>query len=232
MKFERLLDIDLSILEADGLFKNINRRKRKGISRSKRNSTIDKKTYDDMHTWGDDIESAVKNIQEALEKPVDIKWITSTEDFWKGRFYIDDPTKNQSYVYDIDIMRVDSESPVWEISFYLTYEEVEWATYQITGTGNANTVFATVLHAIKQWANAMNPIAFNLTALEDSRIRLYKTLLKKYLPAGWNFAKIGHDFWAAKDIDPVKIEKQYSMDNLPDPWADLWADLPDPLSDL
>jgi len=36
-----------------GLYDNINRRKRLGISRSKKNSTIDPKTYKKMKTnWG------------------------------------------------------------------------------------------------------------------------------------------------------------------------------------
>jgi hypothetical protein len=35
-----------------GLYANINRRKRLGISRSKSKSTIDPKTYKKMRTWG------------------------------------------------------------------------------------------------------------------------------------------------------------------------------------
>ncbi len=34
-----------------GLFHNINKRKKAGKSRSKKNSTIDKKTYDQMRDW-------------------------------------------------------------------------------------------------------------------------------------------------------------------------------------
>lgn len=34
-----------------GLFHNINKRKKAGKSRSKKNSTIDKETYKDMRNW-------------------------------------------------------------------------------------------------------------------------------------------------------------------------------------
>lgn len=34
-----------------GLFHNINKRKKSGKSRSKENSTIDKETYEDMKNW-------------------------------------------------------------------------------------------------------------------------------------------------------------------------------------
>lgn len=46
-------DLIKSISEAKqkGLFHNINKRKRAGTSRSKKNTTIDSKTYKDMKNW-------------------------------------------------------------------------------------------------------------------------------------------------------------------------------------
>jgi hypothetical protein len=35
----------------NGLFHNINKRKKSGTSRSKKNTTIDKKTYEQMRKW-------------------------------------------------------------------------------------------------------------------------------------------------------------------------------------
>ena len=44
--------IDQALAESKkGLFHNINKRKKSGKSRSKKNSTIDPKTYDKMKDW-------------------------------------------------------------------------------------------------------------------------------------------------------------------------------------
>lgn len=220
--FSQLLDQALVALEGKGLFANINKRKRRGISRSKRTSTIDPDTYVDMKSWGDDTNYILDIIKEALDSPVDVKWVNKTSDFWRGRFYIDNPESGKSYSYDIDIMKLDADCPVWEISFYMTGDNEEsywdgilsgqrdsdWATYKITGTGRSNTVFATVLNAIKQWVQTTNPSVFYMTALEDSRVSLYKALFKRFLPKDWRFALIGHDFWAVKGVDDdTQIEK-------------------------
>lgn len=216
--FHKTLTDTLQMLEDSGLFANINKRRRRGISRSKKKSTIDPQTYDDMRTWGDDINKVIEVIQEAFDQPADIKWIKQTDDFWKGRFYIDDPKSDHSYSYEIDIMKLDADSPAWDISFYLTdhmnddeSEGQNWATYHVTGTGKATIVFATVLTAINQWIQAVKPSVFNLSAIEDNRVKLYHSLFKRFLPKGWNYAYVNGDFWAARKADPEKIAKKYSL---------------------
>ena len=47
---EKLIDKALEESKK-GLFHNINKRKKSGKSRSKKNSTIDPKTYDKMKDW-------------------------------------------------------------------------------------------------------------------------------------------------------------------------------------
>lgn len=220
MSFINLLTNTLDLLEAKGLFANINKRRKKGISRSKSKSTIDPHTYQQMRTWGEDIQFVDIIVKEALDQPVDIKWVSKSQDFWKGRFYIDNAEAGTSYAYEIDIMKLDDENPAWDISFYMTaendkyaseFDDPNWATYSITGTGKSGTVFATVLAAIRQWIESEDPDVFHLAALEDSRVRLYNALFKRFLPKEWRVAFVDDEFWAAKNADPVVAAKQYAL---------------------
>lgn len=215
MIFDHKLKNVIDLLESQGLFANINRRRNRSKSRSKKKSTIDPQTYKDMQTWGDDINYINSIIQEALDQPVDIKWVSKSDDFWKGRFYIDNPELDKSYAYEIDIMMTDVDNPAWDISFYLTAGDEQldsdYMTFGITGTGKSNTVFATVLSAIKQWIEAVDPVAFHLSALEDSRVKLYSALFKRFLPKGWRVAFVDDEFWAAKNADPTAIAREYSF---------------------
>lgn len=49
--FDLKLTQVLNIMEKKGLFYNINKRKKSGKSRSKKDSTIDPKTYKQMKNW-------------------------------------------------------------------------------------------------------------------------------------------------------------------------------------
>lgn len=217
----------LDLMESEGLFANINRRKKKGISRSKRNSTIDQDTYDDMQSWN-----------ESLDSPADIEWVAKTKDYWKARFKVGQ--NDEQLYYTVDIMLISNggspyvgdemDVPVWEISFYLSTDDGDWLAYNKTNTGNSNTVFASVLQAIREWFSTVQPEAITLSATEEdsgssrsSRKRLYRALLKRFLPSGWQAVEDDVSFWAAKDTDPNLIKDSYANSVDPDLEAE-WLD--------
>ena len=61
MNFDQLLLHTLDMMESQGLFANINKRKRKGVSRPKKDSTIDQDTYEDMKSWNEPPDEPVNN---------------------------------------------------------------------------------------------------------------------------------------------------------------------------
>jgi len=198
MKLSSINQSEICRSESKGLFHNINKRKRRGTSRSKKDSTIDQSTYEEMDTW---------DINESFDMPVSIKWVNRKDDYWLGKFYVDLP-EGTTNVYEINISCHDGD--VWDISFYLTAEKTSpngdydpyWTSYKITGSGRSHTVLASVMAAIKEWYETVKPQAFTLLALEKSRVDLYLAMFKRFLPKQWNYAYIDKQFWAARDIDP------------------------------
>lgn len=61
MNFDQSLSHTLDMMESQGLFANINKRKKKGVSRSKKDSTIDQDTYEDMKRWNESPDKSVDN---------------------------------------------------------------------------------------------------------------------------------------------------------------------------
>ncbi len=84
-----------------------------------------------------------------------------------------------------DIVRVtcerDGEPPVWDISFGRGKPDTALKT-AVTGEGNAQAVFATVMEVMKQFIASYKPefISFSSFSGEDSRISLYGKMATRY----------------------------------------------------
>lgn len=116
-------------------------------------------------------------LNELFEVSSNITWKAKGKDRWHGEFVV------EGNKYQIFIVR-DEISPTffmpWEIIFCL--ESNGKCVHDITGTGNASQVFATVLEGIKQWVKETEPTSFMMSAAEKSRSSLYKKMLSKMLP--------------------------------------------------
>lgn len=123
-------------------------------------------------------------ITEIFDKPVPIKWDTVNNKEWSGRFNINDK------IYNIRMIKI-QEMP-WEVVFSLIQNNK--SIQSITGTGNASTVFATVLYGIKKWLKKVEPPEFVISAAEPSRQKLYKRMLQM-LPPQWDVEDLGMTFY-------------------------------------
>jgi hypothetical protein len=111
-------------------------------------------------------------ILESFNEPQPITWVKQTKNDWAGKFKI----KDKNYI----IRMVRSNDMPWEISFDLILNGKK--TQNVTGTGDALSVFSTVLSGIKQWASRVKPVEFLLSAAEENRKSLYLRLLRLNLP--------------------------------------------------
>lgn len=109
---------------------------------------------------------------ELFENPNNINWTVKTNSLWRGEFLISD----KEYV----IKAMKSPGMPWEVKFQLMLSGKP--TERITGTGDAFSVFSTVINGIKQWLQEVDPKIFMLSSYEDNRTSLYSRMLVKLLP--------------------------------------------------
>ena len=143
-------------------------------------------------------------LTELFDKPSKITWVKRTDVTWKGRFEINGKTYFINMIRDWGVSpnadtdfwdaRGNAEAMPWEVSFELVTDDGR-KTMDITGTGNAAAVFATVIGGIKEWYDSTKPSLFLLTGVEENRRTLYAKMLKKMLPRNWNVDLNGNTFY-------------------------------------
>jgi len=130
---------------------------------------------------------------EIFDSPYKYKWTSTSGKHWKGDFMAGpEPRKGgqRPLHYTVNISgkgRVRNESErVWSVMFYLNDET--GTNTDITGTGNAPQIFATVIKMIEEFLKKEKPEGeINFVAdkgksagpADTSRSRLYKILAKK-----------------------------------------------------
>lgn len=114
-------------------------------------------------------------ICEIFDTPVPLTWEERGPTRWFGSFNVN----GKRYV--LRMVTMGDDAP-WEVSFDLVRNGK--STQSITGTGDANKVFATVLYGINKWLLDIKPHSFSLSAREPSRIKLYTRMLRM-LPKQW-----------------------------------------------
>ena len=142
-------------------------------------------------------------LTELFDKFQKITWAKRTDVIWKGRFEINSKTYVISMVRDWGVSpnadadfwdaKGDVTAMPWEVSFALVTDDGH-KTVDITGTGDAAAVFATVVGGIKEWLNSTKPSLFLLTGVEENRRSLYSKMLKRLLPPNWNTQLDGNTF--------------------------------------
>jgi hypothetical protein len=125
--------------------------------------------------------SAVLN--ELFDKQTQVNWSTQTEDSWYGTFVIGGKEYKISIIRD----KFDNFYMPWEVVFCLKKDGK--CTTDITGTGDAGQVFATVMSGVQEWMKSERPNEFVMSAAESSRQKLYLRMLQKYLPNGYEVSE-------------------------------------------
>jgi len=150
-------------------------------------------------------ETKLNNIlTELFDKPSPIKWIHQNDDHlsslfgnWDGIFRVG----HHNYQILIDIEYIEDDIPHYEISFG-TLTTIDTYGINKSGGNNANLVFATVLHGIKQWLAEVNPIFFMFSAEEPSRQKLYSRMIKM-LPRKYKAGLSGKVFFV---VDSERVD--------------------------
>ena len=124
----------------------------------------------------------LSTISETFDKPFPYKWTKKTEDYWSAEFHLVTKLGNSKVV--LNIMMTDSEN--WDISFSTEAGPYSYGSFSIINSGRAYEIFATIMEAVKEWIQHMDPYMFTFSASEPSRIKLYSRLISKFLPSGWN----------------------------------------------
>ena len=124
-------------------------------------------------------------LNELFDQQVGLTWNKKSIDTWEANFEIDGKKYKVSMVRDMISPRFYMP---WEVTFCLLkdFPEQGKCSHEITGTGNAPQVFATVLSAIREWMNEVLPVSFMLSAAEKSRSSLYKRMISKMMPKSYD----------------------------------------------
>lgn len=81
---------------------------------------------------------------------------------------------------NINFSFIEIKSGVWDIEF------VRGGSHAITGRGDAERVFATVLRAVQQFVQRVQPPVVIFSGKESSRARLYQALVNRYA-SSWGY---------------------------------------------
>jgi len=119
-------------------------------------------------------------VTETLDAPYPLRWSSTSDD---TVFWADFTTGARPYKIRF---RKSASGSDWELNFSLQ-DWVEWtndagqkftdSSTGITGTGNANRVFATVVKSIQEFLRKVDPITLFCTASEPSRQKLYRRMM-------------------------------------------------------
>lgn len=130
--------------------------------------------------------SAVLN--ELFDKQTQVNWNTQTKDSWYGTFVIGSKKYKINIIRDrVGASEFDNFYMPWEVVFCLIKDGK--CTTEITGTGDAGQVFATVMSGVQEWIKSERPSEFVMSAAESSRQKLYLRMLQKYLPSGYEVSE-------------------------------------------
>jgi|ETN02SMinimDraft_2_1059926.scaffolds.fasta_scaffold17289_2 hypothetical protein len=115
---------------------------------------------------------AFVKLSEALNTPVNYNWRDKGKSRWLGMFDVE----GVNYIFEASDS---TNAGDWNVIF------TGQGTMDITNTGNAFTVFATIFAMLKEFVLKMKPKMFYFSAKEQSRRKLYQRFAKmidKMLP--------------------------------------------------
>jgi len=122
----------------------------------------------------------MKRMTEILDNPLDWTLSIENEKLYSARFVLDN-----GIWYDFDAM-IDQNviGPVLEVLENVTIDiwSIDFSSrndFEITGTGQQFTVFATIADILKMFLMRKKPEAFYFSSKEDSRTKLYIVFANK-----------------------------------------------------
>jgi predicted GNAT family acetyltransferase len=133
---------------------------------------------------------ATEFITETFDNPYAFKW--DRGDFGDYDIYVKLPDGNS---LTISFNNEDKDNDVWHVAFARGHSQ------EITGEGDAQRIFATVLHSIKQFIGKVHPEKLYFSASKEvesgqnseSRANLYSRMVKRYASA-WGYDSVVDDF--------------------------------------
>jgi GNAT superfamily N-acetyltransferase len=133
---------------------------------------------------------ATEFITETFDNPYAFKW--DRGDFGDYDIYVRLPDGNS---LTISFNNEDKDNDVWHVAFARGHSQ------EITGEGDAQRIFATVLHSIKQFIGKVHPEKLYFSASKEvepgqnseSRANLYSRMVKRYASA-WGYDSVVDDF--------------------------------------
>jgi len=133
-------------------------------------------------------------INELFSTPTKWEYTKDTPNKVRAQFIID---TNEVYIYNVHIEREqgtgfklyrpsESFKDMWDITFDISTGSYDNSD-DITGTGNAITVFSTVVDIIESAVKLKNIQNLFFTADEPSRVKLYDRMSKHFAKKGWRY---------------------------------------------
>jgi predicted GNAT family acetyltransferase len=131
-----------------------------------------------------------ESVTEVFDNPYAFKW--DRGDFGDYDIYVKLPDGNS---LTISFNNEDKDNDVWHVAFARGHSQ------EITGEGDAQRIFATVLHSIKQFIGKVHPEKLYFSASKEvepgqnseSRANLYSRMVKRYASA-WGYDSVVDDF--------------------------------------
>ena len=128
-----------------------------------------------------------KDVNEAFDKPYSFKWETSEHGDYDALAKLPDGT-------NLSIMFTNQGDEEWQVEFHRNNSQ------EVTGEGDSQRVFATVLSAIDTFIKKEHPWRIMFSASKDvepgqnseSRAKLYDRLIKRYAKA-WGYEEYNED---------------------------------------
>lgn len=147
-------------------------------------------------------QSQLQNVTEAFNKPYKAKWE-------KGEFGDYDALVKLPDGTNLSIMFNNEGDDTWQIEFY------RGNTQEITGEGDAQRIFATVLDAIQKFIKKQKPWRVTFSASKEvdpdqnseSRAKLYDRLVARYASA-WGYDEYKEDHGDTVIYELTRLEKQ------------------------
>lgn len=147
-------------------------------------------------------------LNELYDQPIEIKWREKNMHTWDGFFvvgdipyylyifkdqpetYQDSPLPAVLYDQYKDIIQTRG---IWETNFSIDYYKLPpeqhkkfqkelgpHYEFKVTKTGNAVVILSTVIAALREFINTINPALLVFEAKEDSRRKLYEHVVKRF----------------------------------------------------
>lgn len=132
-------------------------------------------------------------LSEAFDNPYPVTKVTDNDKEKKWRFKTD-----SGIDYVIIITKHSSGDGEWRAVFKTDRGDIN--PYGVTGSGDEMRVIGTVVRTVMGWVEKERPNYLDFSADasrgKDSRIRLYRTLLNRYAPAGYETGSRGSGFFS------------------------------------